>query len=56
MLGLEKPVAALGVCGPLERLTSARMKQLAPILVEVAAQLSRALGYTPGYFGESATG
>lgn len=44
--GFERPVAALGISGPLERLTPSRMKALAPPLIEVAAQLSRAMGHT----------
>lgn len=51
--GFERPVAALGISGPLERLSAARMKELAPRVIEIAAQLSKALGYTKGYFGES---
>jgi IclR family KDG regulon transcriptional repressor len=51
--GFERPVAALGISGPLDRLSVARMKELAPRVVEVTAQLSKALGYTKGYFGES---
>ncbi len=51
--GFERPVAALGISGPLERLTPARMKALAPRLIEVTAQLSQSMGYTKGYFGES---
>jgi len=51
--GFERPVAALGISGPLDRLTPARMKTLAPRVIEVAAQLSRSMGYTKGYFGES---
>lgn len=49
----ERPVAALGISGPLERLTIARMKQFAPRVVEVAAELSKAMGYIKGYFNES---
>ncbi|MFO1335772.1 MAG: IclR family transcriptional regulator, partial [Piscinibacter sp.] len=42
--GFERPVAALGISGPLDRLTPARMKTLAPRVIEVAAQLSRSMG------------
>jgi DNA-binding IclR family transcriptional regulator len=38
-------VAALGISGPLARLTGARMKALAPRVVALAQDLSRALGY-----------
>lgn len=51
--GFERPVAALGISGPLDRLTPGRMKELAPRVIEVTAQLSQAMGYTKGYFGES---
>ena len=51
--GFERPVAALGMSGPLDRLSVARMKELALRLIEVTAQLSKAMGYTKGYFGES---
>jgi DNA-binding IclR family transcriptional regulator len=40
-------VAALGISGPLARLTSARMKSMAPRVIALAQELSRALGY-PG--------
>jgi DNA-binding IclR family transcriptional regulator len=51
--GYDRPVAALGISGPLDRLTIARMKELAPSVVDVTAQLSKSLGHTKGYFGES---
>jgi len=51
--GFERPVAALGMPGPLDRLSVARMKELALRLIEVTVQLSKAMGYTKGYFGES---
>jgi DNA-binding IclR family transcriptional regulator len=51
--GFERPVAALGISGPLDRLSVARMRELAPRVVEITAQLSAALGYTKGYFGGS---
>lgn len=52
--GFERPVAAIGISGPLDRLSVVRMKEMAPRVVEIAADLSKALGYTRGYFGESA--
>jgi len=52
--GFERPVAALGICGPLERLTPTRIKQLAPLLLDVAAKLSEALGYRRRDLRESA--
>lgn len=51
--GFERPVAALGISGPLERLPLARMKQFAPRVVELAAELSTAMGYVKGHFIES---
>ncbi|MBW6401622.1 IclR family transcriptional regulator [Roseomonas sp. HJA6] len=44
--GLERPVAALGISGPLNRLTAERMAALAPRVVQAARRLSAALGYT----------
>lgn len=49
----ERPVAALGISGPLERLTVSKMKEWAPRVIEIAGQLSKGLGYARGYFGES---
>lgn len=51
--GYDRPVAALGISGPLDRLTVARMKEFAPRVVAATAALSKALGHTKGYFGES---
>jgi len=51
--GFDVPVAAVGVSGPLERLTVARMKELVPAVVRVAGDLSTALGHSKGYFGET---
>ena len=51
--GFERPIAAIGISGPLERLTPAKMKQFAPRVIEVAAELSRAMGYVKGYFNEA---
>lgn len=41
-------VAALGISGPLSRLTNARIKTLAPLVIELAQELSNALGYRGG--------
>ena len=38
-------VAAIGISGPLERLSLKRMKELAPAVQEAAANISRAMGY-----------
>lgn len=43
--GFDRPVAAIGISGPLERLTASRMKQWAPRVIEVAGELSQALGH-----------
>jgi len=43
--GLERPVAALGISGPLERLAPAKMKQYVPLIQQAAAAISRQLGY-----------
>lgn len=45
--GFDRPVAALGISGPLGRLAPAQMRRLAPMVVEAAAGLSRALGRMP---------
>jgi IclR family KDG regulon transcriptional repressor len=50
--GFDHAVAALGISGPLERLSIARMKELAPAVVRVAGALSKDLGHSRGYFGE----
>ncbi len=43
--GFGKPVAAIGISGPLDRLTMQRMKAWAPAVMTAAADLSRDLGY-----------
>ena len=45
--GFGRPAAAIGISGPLERLTASRMKAFAPAVMTAAADLSRALGYLP---------
>ena len=45
--GFDRPIAAVGLSGPLERLTLSRMRGLAPQVVETAARISAALGHTP---------
>ena len=42
--GLDQPVAALGISGPRERLSAARLKLCAPDVVRCGANLSRELG------------
>ncbi|MEB2400343.1 MAG: IclR family transcriptional regulator [Alcaligenaceae bacterium] len=49
--GLDKVVAALGISGPLERLTNQKMAQFAPLVQQAARDLSAHMGYRGGYFG-----
>lgn len=51
--GLEQVVAALGISGPLDRLSISRMKELAPAVKHNAAEMSRAMGYRSGHFGDA---
>lgn len=48
--GLDEVVAALGISGPMERLSIARMNELAPAVIRNAAEMSRAMGYRGGHF------
>jgi IclR family transcriptional regulator, KDG regulon repressor len=43
--GLDRPIAAVGISGPLERLTPKRMKAFAPAVQACALTISRAMGY-----------
>ena len=52
--GLDKVVAALGISGPLERLTNNKMAQFAPLVQQTARELSAHMGYRGGYFGLAA--
>ncbi|MDB5825164.1 MAG: IclR family transcriptional regulator [Herminiimonas sp.] len=52
--GLDQVVAALGISGPMERLSVARMNELAPAVMLNAMQMSRAMGYRGGHFGKLA--
>lgn len=49
--GLDRAVAALGISGPLDRLTPERMEQVAPLVLQSAQALSRQLGFRGNYFG-----
>jgi len=42
----RRPLAAIGISGPLERLRSARLKAFAPDVLRAARGISDALGYT----------
>lgn len=46
--GLSQVVAALGISGPLERLGVSKLKDMAPVVKQHAADLSRAMGYRGG--------
>ena len=49
---LDQPVAAIGISGPLDRLSAARMKQLAPDVAACAQTLSQGMGYRRGFLGQ----
>ncbi|MGH8811153.1 MAG: IclR family transcriptional regulator [Advenella sp.] len=51
--GHNKVIAALGISGPLERLTIENMKRWSPLVLDAARDISRESGYRCGYFGES---
>ncbi|ETF04350.1 IclR family transcriptional regulator [Advenella kashmirensis W13003] len=51
--GHNKAVAALGISGPLERLTMDNMKRWSSVVLDAASEISRESGYRRGYFGES---
>lgn len=52
--GFDRPVAALGISGPLDRLSPSRMKELAPRVIATAHGLSQALGYIGAATGKPA--
>lgn len=41
-------IAAIGISGPIERLTSSRLRELVPLVVFAARAISRALGFSGG--------
>lgn len=43
--GLDQPIAALGISGPIERLSPKQMKEFAPHVQARALEISRAMGY-----------
>ena len=49
--GLDKVVAALGISGPLTRLTTQKMAEYAPAVQDAARKVSTHMGYRGGYFG-----
>ncbi|MGF6757373.1 IclR family transcriptional regulator [Paraburkholderia sp. GAS42] len=48
---LGAAVAAIGISGPLERLSQKRMKAFTPDVLAAGADISRAMGYRHPYFG-----
>ena len=48
----DQPVAAVGISGPLDRLSAARMKQLAPDVAACAQAISQGMGYRGGFLGQ----
>jgi IclR family transcriptional regulator, KDG regulon repressor len=48
--GLGAVVAAIGISGPLERLSPKRMKALTPEVLKAGAQISRSMGFRQPYF------
>jgi DNA-binding IclR family transcriptional regulator len=49
---LDQAVAAVGISGPLDRLSAARMKQLAPDVSACAQSISQGMGYRRGYLDQ----
>lgn len=43
--GFNLPVAAVGISGPLDRLSVSRMKDLVPMVLKCSKEISEALGY-----------
>jgi IclR family KDG regulon transcriptional repressor len=52
--GLGRTIAALGISGPLDRLTIERMESVAPLVLKSAQELSRQLGFRGEYVGKIA--
>lgn len=46
--GFSRVVGAIGISGPIERLSVGRMKELAPVVLKAASRVSRVMGYVPG--------
>lgn len=45
--GVGRPMAAIGISGPAERLQPAALRKYSDVVMDAARQLSRALGYNP---------
>ncbi|CAB3768986.1 IclR family transcriptional regulator [Paraburkholderia humisilvae] len=52
--GMGVVVAAIGISGPLERLSPKRIKALTPEVLKAGAQISRSMGFRQPYFNTSA--
>lgn len=42
----ERPIAAIGISGPIQRLTPGSMRESAPLVIDAARAISRELGFT----------
>ena len=51
--GFGAAVAAIGISGPMERLSQKRVKTLVPDVLSAGRDISRALGYRRPYFGDA---
>jgi IclR family transcriptional regulator, KDG regulon repressor len=52
--GTGRPVAAIGISGPVERLQDAFPARYSDVVVRIAGELSRALGFNPAVFSQRA--
>ena len=46
-----RPIAAISVLGPVQRLTYEKLQELGPLVIQVAQEMSAALGYVPEAIG-----
>ncbi|MES2362290.1 MAG: IclR family transcriptional regulator C-terminal domain-containing protein [Pseudomonadota bacterium] len=53
---MRRPVAAIGLAGPLDRLSPAKVQALAPYTLEVAQEVASALGYRGDAYTKFANG
>ncbi len=51
--GHNQTIAAIGLSGPLERMTIDSMKRWSSLVLDAAREISKDSGYRCGYFGES---
>ena len=54
--GVGRPVAAIGISGPSERLPPATLRAYSDVVMDAARKLSRALGYNPIAFAGARNG